>query len=112
MVYFSVPSSVGFQRMSHSSFSTHVSEGSLSGSAGSTSADSWNSGNCPTGSPTFGWVFHTRLVVDSVGLSAVFGQIRVDELDDVQTDGGLENGGEDHFCAAHRVWVFDVPYGY
>jgi hypothetical protein len=111
-IHFSVPSSVGFQRMSHSSFTTHVSEGSLSGSAGSTSTDSWNSGNCPTSSPTFGGVFHTSLVVDGVGLSAVFGQVRVDELDDVQTDGGLENGGEHHFSAAHLVRVFDIPYGY
>ena len=103
MVYFSVPSSVGFQRMSHSSFSTHVSEGSLSGSACSTSTDSWNSGNCSTSSPTFGGVFHTSLVVDGMGLSAVFGQIGVDELDNVQTDGGLENSGEDYFRSAHRV---------
>jgi len=36
-----------------------------------------------------------------MGLSAVFSQIGVDELDDVQTDGGLENGGEDHFSGAH-----------
>lgn len=112
MVYFSVPSSVGFQRMSHSSFSAHVSEGSLSSSACSTSTDSWNSGNCSTSSPTFGGVFHSCLVVNSMGLSAVFGQIRVDELDNVQTDGGLENGGQDYFSAAHLVRVFNVPYGY
>jgi hypothetical protein len=42
-------------------------------------------------------VFHSGLVVDGVGLSAVLGQIGVHELDDVQTDGGLENSREDYF---------------
>jgi len=107
-----MPSSVGLQRMWHSSFSTHISEGSLSGSACSTSTDSWNSGHCSTSSPTFGGVFHSSLGIDGMGLSAVFSQIGVDELDDVQTDGGLENGGEDHFSGAHWVGVFNVPYGY
>lgn len=50
----SVPSSPGLQWSEHSTFSAGVSEGSLSGSAGTTSADSWNSGNSTTWTPGFG----------------------------------------------------------
>lgn len=50
----SVPSSPGLQGSEHSTFSTRVGEGSLSGSAGTRSGDSWNSGDSTTWSPGFG----------------------------------------------------------
>ena len=47
----SVPSSPDSQRMGHSTVLTHVSVGTLSGSAGSGSSHSWDSSNGSTGSP-------------------------------------------------------------
>lgn len=50
-IHSSVPSSVSLQRSEHSSLSNHVSESSLSTSAGTRSTYSWNSGDGSTSSP-------------------------------------------------------------
>lgn len=39
-------------------------------------------------------MLHTRLRVNSVGLSGVLGKVRVHELDNIQSDGGGEDGGK------------------
>ncbi len=96
-VDFSVPSSVGDDWEGHSSLSDHVTEGGLSVSAGTRAGDSWNSGDGSSGSPGFGRVSHTCVSVDSVGLSGVLGQVVVDVLDDVLSQGA----GED-------IWKFDL----
>jgi len=72
-VHLSMPSSVGLKGGEHSSLSTHVTECGLTGSMGSRSRHSGNTGNGSTGSPRFGTVFHTGINVNSVGLSGVFG---------------------------------------
>lgn len=107
-----MPSSVRFQRMGHSSLSTHVTEGSLSSSAGSRTTDSGNTGDGASSSPGLGGVLHTGLAVDGVGLAGVLRQVGVHELHDVQADRGLEHGGQHDLARRHLVGVFDVPYGY
>jgi hypothetical protein len=42
-------------------------------------------------------VLHTGLLVDTVGLTAVVGQLVVNELDDVISDGSQEDVGETDF---------------
>lgn len=69
----SMPSSVVLQGEGHSSLSDHITEGSLSSSGCSGSGDSWDTGNGSTGSPGFGGVFHSGLVINGMGLSAVLG---------------------------------------
>lgn len=88
----SVPSSPGFQGSEHSSFSTHVTEGGLSGSVSSRSSNSGNSSNGSSGSPRFGGVFFTGHNVNSVSLSSVFVNVGVNELNDIKSDGGGQNG--------------------
>jgi len=85
-VNLSVPSSPGLQRSEHSTFSTRVGEGTLSGSGGTTSTNSWNSGNGTTWTPGHGGVLHTGVNEDSVSLTGVLGDLVVDKLDDIESD--------------------------
>jgi len=66
----------------------------LSGSAGTRSTDSWNSGNSTTWSPGFGGVLHTSLGEDSMSLTGVLGDLVMDELDDIESDGSSADSGE------------------
>jgi hypothetical protein len=93
----SMPSSVVLQGEGHSSLSDHVTEGSLSCSGCSRSRNSWDTSNGSTGSPGFGRVFHSGLVVNGMGLSAVLRKVGVNKLNDVQSDGGLEYGWHSDF---------------
>lgn len=90
----SVPLSPDSQRGEHTSSSAHVTIGSLSGTAGTTSSDSWNSRDGSTGTPGEGGVLHTGEVVDSSGLSAVLGQLVVDKRDNILSEWSSENGWE------------------
>jgi len=82
----SVPSSPGLQWSEHSTFSTRVGEGTLSGSGGTTSADSWNSCDGTTWTPGHGGVLHTGVNVNSVSLTGVAGDLIVNELDNIKSD--------------------------
>lgn len=93
-VYSSVPMSPGVEGSEHSSFTTHVSEGGLSGSVGTRTRNSWNTSDGSTSTPGFGGVFHTGFWVNSVGLSSIFGDIHMDELDDIVSDWSGEDGWE------------------
>jgi len=91
-VNFSVPSSPGLQGSEHSTLSAGVGEGTLSSSAGTRSTDSGNSGNGTTWTPGDSGVLHTGVDVNSVSLSAVLGDLIVDELNDIKSDGGSADG--------------------
>lgn len=90
----SVPSSPGLQGSEHSTLSTRVGEGTLSGSAGTGTTDSGNSGDGSTGTPGDGGVLHTGGGADSVSLSGVLGDLVVDELDDIKSDGSSADSGK------------------
>lgn len=107
-VHLSVPSSVVLEGEGHSSLSDHISEGGLASSGSSGSGDSGNSGNGSTGTPGFGGVSHTSFGINSVGLSVVLGQVGVNELHDVQTDGGLEHGGHGNFGFSNLFRIVNV----
>lgn len=90
----SVPSSPGLEGGEHTTLSTRVSEGTLSSSVGTGTTDSGNSGNGSTGTPRDGGVLHTSLSEDSVSLTGVSGDLVVNELDDIESDGGSADSGE------------------
>jgi uncharacterized membrane-anchored protein len=93
----SVPSSISLKWESHSTFSTHVSKGSLAISGGTRSLNSWNSGNSSSGTPRLSGVLHTSISVNSVSLSRVSGDVVVDVLDDVLSQSTSEDVWEFHF---------------
>jgi hypothetical protein len=93
-VNLSVPSSPGLQGSEHSTLSTRVGEGTLSSSGSTRTTDSGNSGNGSTGTPGDSGVLHTGMDVNSVSLSGVLGDLVVDELDDIESDGGSADSGK------------------
>lgn len=93
----SVPSSPGLEREGETTLTTHVSEGTLASSVSTRAADSGNTSNSATSSPRFGRVLHTSLGINSVGLTGVFGQVVVNKLDDIVSNGGVEDAGEADF---------------
>jgi hypothetical protein len=68
-----VPLSPGLGRGEHSTTSAHVSESSLSGSLGTTTSNSRDSGNSSSSSPRLGRGLVTSLLRDGVSLSPVLG---------------------------------------
>jgi len=105
----SVPSSPGLEGEGETTLATHVSEGTLAGSVSSGTADSGNASNGATSSPGFGRVLHTGLGVDSVSLTGIFSQIVVDKLDDIVSNGSVEDAGKADFRQDLRL-VLVVEY--
>jgi hypothetical protein len=93
-VNLSVPSSPGLQGSEHSTLSTRVGEGTLSSSGSTRTRDSGNSGNGSTGTPRDSGVLHTGGDGNSMSLSGVLGDLVVDELDDIESDGGSADSGK------------------
>lgn len=90
----SVPSSVGLQGGEHSTLSALVAEGTLAGSGGTRATNTGDTCDGTTGSPGLSGVHHASLVVDSMSLSSVLVHVGVNELDDIVSDGGGEDGGK------------------
>ena len=59
------------------------------------SGDTGDTGDGASGSPRLGGGLVTGLLGDGVGLAGVVGDLSVDEADDVGTDGGCHDVGED-----------------
>jgi len=87
-----VPSSPGLQWGEHSTASAHVSKSGLTTSVGSATSYSRNTGNSSTGTPRFGTGLFTGNLLDTMSLSGVLAQVGVHKVDDVVTDGSLEDG--------------------
>lgn len=51
-------------------------------------------------------MFHTCFVVDGMSLSSVFGDVGVDEVDDIRSDSDAEDGGEDDVGAGGLDGLF------
>lgn len=90
----SVPSSPGLKGSEHSTLSAGVGEGTLSSSGSTRTRDSWNSGNSTTWTPGDGGVLHTSVNEDSVSLSDVLGDLVMDKLDDIKSDGSSADSRE------------------
>jgi len=57
-------------------------------------------------------MFHTSFGVNSVGLSNIFGQVGVDKLNNIESDRGSEDSGEDDFSLGNFERVVSVENGY
>lgn len=90
----SVPSSPDLGRSEHTALTTHVGEGTLAGAVGTTSRDTRDTSDGSAGTPGLSGVLHTSTGEDGVGLSVVLGDIGVDEVDNIGTNGGGENFGK------------------
>jgi len=101
----SVPSSPHVQRSEHSSASALVAESSLTRSVGTRSRNSGNTSDGSSGSPRLGGVLVSSSGVDSVSLSSVLVQVGVNEVDDVQSNGGSED------CRGSNLGVGDFSGG-
>jgi len=90
----SVPSSPNSGGGKHSSLSAHVSKSSLSGSRGTSSRNSRNTGNGSSSSPGDGRSLLSSHLRDRVWLSVVLGHSSVDISNHVISDGGGEDVGK------------------
>jgi len=64
----------------------------LTSALGTTTRDTWDTGNGATGTPGFSGVLVASLAGDSVGLAVVLVDVGVDEGDDVWADWGGQDG--------------------
>jgi hypothetical protein len=94
-----VPSPPDADGCEHSSLSAHVSEGTLAVPGSTRASNSGNTGHSSTSTPRLSGVLHTSMVVDGMTLSSVFGDVGVDEVDDIGSDSNAEHSGEDDTAA-------------
>ena len=86
-VALSVPLSPDLKGSEHTGLSAHVTEGSLTSTGSTGTRNSRNTGDGSTGTPRLGGVLTTSLVEDGVTLSSVLGEHRVNEVDEIVSDG-------------------------
>jgi hypothetical protein len=120
-----VPLSPSLEWSKHTTTSAHVTESGLAGSVGSATSDTWDTCNGTTGTPGFGTSLFTGNLLDTVTLSRILAQVGVHKVDEVSSDGRLEDGwrgnltgglaglvvdgdlwtssGERHFCIFYTV---------
>merc|ERR1712168_917570 len=87
----SMPSSPGFGGSKHASTSAHVTEGCLTRTVSTTASNTRNTGNSTSSTPGFSRRLVPSVLVDSVRLSCVLRHVGVDEVNDVGTNGSLED---------------------
>jgi hypothetical protein len=85
----SVPVAPGLVGVEHSTASAHVTESSGTRSRGTTTSDTGNTSDSSASSPRLGGSLFTGFVGDGVWLSGVLGDVGMDELDDISSDGSL-----------------------
>jgi len=91
-----VPLSPDLERSEHSTLTAHVTEGSLTGSAGTGTTNSRNTSDGSTSTPRLGGVLLTGLLEHTMGLSAVLSHVSVHKLDGIISDRGSEDSGHGH----------------
>jgi len=82
--------------LEHTTTPTHVTELTLTGPVGTTTGDTGNPGNLPTGTPGDLLGVVTGLVLDALSLPLVLLHVPVDKPDDILPQGGLEHLGHLH----------------
>ena len=89
-----VPLSPGLGRSEHTTATAHVTESSLTSTVSTRTTDTGDTGNSTTGTPGDSGGLLTSVGSDGVSLTLVLGNTSPDRVNNVGTDGGLENGGE------------------
>ena len=88
-----VPASPDLSRSEYTTTATHVSEGRLTCAVSSAAGNTRDTGDGTSGSPGLGGGLVTGFLGDGVRLTAVVGDLGVDEVDDVWPHG-----------SCHDVW--------
>ncbi|KAH3676458.1 hypothetical protein WICPIJ_009114 [Wickerhamomyces pijperi] len=91
MVNLDVPFSPGLSWSKHTTTTTHVTESSLTRSVGTTTTNSWNSGNSSTSTPGFSRGLVTSVFSDSVSLSLVLVNSSENRVNNVWSDWSRED---------------------
>ena len=94
LVDLAVPLAPGLGGGEHATLAAHVSESGLSGTVGSSSRDTGNTGDGATSTPGLSAVLVTSSLRDGVWLAPVLGHVGVDKLHNISADGGPEHRGE------------------
>ncbi|KAK4566431.1 hypothetical protein RGQ29_002612 [Quercus rubra] len=81
-------------RSEHATSATHVSEGSLTSTVGTTTGDAGDKGHGAPGTPGLGGGLVFGILRHNVGLALVVGDLGMDEVDDVRPDGGFHDIGQ------------------
>jgi hypothetical protein len=87
-----VPLSPGLGRSEHTTATTHVTESGLTSTVSTGTVDTRNTSNSTTSTPRFGRGLLTSLGRNGIRLTLVLGHVGVDKVDNVRTNGGLEDG--------------------
>ena len=93
-VHLLVPLAPGLGGCEHASSAAHVTEGSLSGSGGTSSTDTGNTGDGTSCTPRGSGNLLSCADGDGVRLTLVLVHVGVHELDDVRTEGSRHDFGE------------------
>jgi hypothetical protein len=94
VVNLDVPLSPGLGRSEHTTATAHVTESSLTSTVSTRTTNTGDTGNSTTGTPRDSGGLLTSVGSDGVSLTLVLGNTSPDRVNNVGTDGGLENGGE------------------
>ena len=81
-------------RSKHATATAHVPESSLTGTVGTPTRDTGDMGHGTTGTPGLGRGLVSGLLRHGIGLALVVGDLGVDEVDDVGTNGGFHDIGQ------------------
>lgn len=106
----SVPPSPNLNWSKHSTLTTHVTKSSLTTSVSTTSWNSRDTSNSSTSTPRLCTVAHTSIDIHSVSLSSVLSDIRMDKVNDIGTNGGLENSRKRDMFFKDFVCIISVEH--
>jgi hypothetical protein len=88
-----VPAAPDLGGREHATLAAHVTESTLARAVSTTTTDTGDTGDGTTSAPGLGGGLLTGALGDGVSLAPVLGDVGVDILDDVTTDGGSHDGG-------------------
>lgn len=94
LVYATMPAAPDLGGGEHASSTAHVTEGSLTGTVGTSSSNTRDTRNGATSSPRLGRGLGSRVARDGISLAVVLSQVGMHGVHDIHTDGGLEHGGQ------------------
>ena len=93
-IYPPMPTVPDLGRSKHVTATAHVLESSLTGTVGTTAGDIGDMGHGATSTPGLGRGLVSGLLRHGIGLALVVGDLGVDEVDDVGTNGGFHDIGQ------------------
>jgi len=94
LVDLDVPFAPGLGGRKHTSATAHVSECSLTGTVGSSATNTGNTSYSTTSTPGLGASLMASLLADDISLPLVFSDAFVNLRDNIEPDGGGEDGGK------------------